>query len=61
MRESKLWSWHILTAIIILFVLGVHMGIMHLGEILSAIGIGSADPVQVAIQVRPEVEVHRHV
>jgi succinate dehydrogenase hydrophobic anchor subunit len=48
MRESKLWSWHILTAIIILFVLGVHMGIMHLGEILSAIGIGSADPVQAA-------------
>jgi succinate dehydrogenase hydrophobic anchor subunit len=48
MRESKLWSWHILTALIILVLLGVHMGIMHLSEILSAIGIGSEDPVKSA-------------
>jgi len=41
MRESKLWFWHILSAVIILVLLGVHMGIMHLGEILSAVGIGS--------------------
>jgi succinate dehydrogenase hydrophobic anchor subunit len=45
MRESKLWFWHILSSVIILVLLGIHMGIMHLGEILSAIGIGSGDAV----------------
>jgi succinate dehydrogenase / fumarate reductase membrane anchor subunit len=48
MRESKLWFWHILSAVIILVLLGVHMGTMHLGAILGAIGIGSADPVKSA-------------
>jgi succinate dehydrogenase hydrophobic anchor subunit len=46
MRESKLWFWHILSAIVILVLLGIHMGIMHLGEILGTIGIGSSDPVK---------------
>ena len=48
MRESKLWFWHILSAAVILVLLGVHMGIMHLGAILSAFGIGSRDPVRSA-------------
>jgi succinate dehydrogenase / fumarate reductase membrane anchor subunit len=48
MRESKLWFWHIVTGVIILVLLGVHMGIMHLGEILSSLGIGSAQPTKSA-------------
>jgi succinate dehydrogenase hydrophobic anchor subunit len=48
MRESKLWFWHILSAVVILVLLGVHMGIMHLGEILSYVGIGSGDAVDSA-------------
>ena len=48
MRESKLWSWHILTAVIILVLLGIHMGIMHLGAILNALGIGPGEAVQSA-------------
>jgi succinate dehydrogenase hydrophobic anchor subunit len=48
MRESKLWSWHILTAVIILVLLGLHMGIMHLSVILSALGIGSDEPTKAA-------------
>lgn len=44
MRESRLWSWHILTGILILVLLGLHMGIMHLGTILNALGIGSGNP-----------------
>jgi succinate dehydrogenase / fumarate reductase membrane anchor subunit len=48
MRESKLWFWHILSAVIIVVLLGVHMGIMHMGEILSFIGIGSGDAVDSA-------------
>jgi len=38
MRESKLWFLHIVTAIIILVLLSSHMGIMHLGYILSFLG-----------------------
>jgi len=48
MRESKLWFWHILSAVVILVLLGVHMGIMHLGAILGTVGIGSSDPVKSA-------------
>jgi succinate dehydrogenase / fumarate reductase membrane anchor subunit len=47
-RESRLWFWHILAAIVILFLLGMHMGTMHLGAILSSIGFGSRDPVKSA-------------
>ncbi len=48
MRESRLWFWHILSAIVILVLLGMHMGTMHLGAILSSIGIGSSDPIKSA-------------
>jgi succinate dehydrogenase hydrophobic anchor subunit len=44
MRESKLWFWHILSALVILLLLGVHMGIMHLGAIASVLGIGASEP-----------------
>jgi succinate dehydrogenase / fumarate reductase membrane anchor subunit len=44
MREAKLWFWHIITAVFILFLLGSHMGIMHMGAILSALGLGSDTP-----------------
>lgn len=44
MREAKLWFWHIITAVFILFLLGSHMGIMHMGAILSALGLGSDNP-----------------
>jgi len=46
MRESRLWFWHILSAVVILVLLGLHMGTMHLSELLHMIGIGSGDPVQ---------------
>ena len=45
MRESKLWAWHIVSAVVILVLLGLHMATMHLGAILSFIGLGSTDPV----------------
>jgi succinate dehydrogenase hydrophobic anchor subunit len=48
MRESRLWFWHILSAVVILVLLGVHMGTMHLGAILQLVGIGSGDPVHSA-------------
>jgi succinate dehydrogenase hydrophobic anchor subunit len=43
MRESKLWFWHILSAVVIVIMLGVHMGIMHLSAVT-----GSGDPIESA-------------
>ena len=39
MRESKLWFLHIISAVVILFLLGSHMGIMHMGSILHSLGL----------------------
>ncbi len=46
MRESRLWSWHIISAVIILAFLGIHMIIMHMGAIWGALGTGSGHPVR---------------
>ncbi|MDP8240213.1 MAG: hypothetical protein P9X24_14080 [Candidatus Hatepunaea meridiana] len=35
MRETKLWTWHIFTGIVILVLLGIHMITMHLDGILG--------------------------
>ena len=43
MRESKLWFLHIITAIVILVLLGSHMGIMHMGSILGHLGFNFSD------------------
>ena len=43
MRESKLWFLHIITAVIILFLLGSHMGLMHMGSILNRLGFNFSD------------------
>ena len=31
MRETKYWTWHMAAGMVILFLLGLHMLIMHLG------------------------------
>jgi succinate dehydrogenase / fumarate reductase membrane anchor subunit len=31
MRETKYWTWHMASGVVILFLLGLHMLIMHLG------------------------------
>ena len=33
MRETKYWTWHMAAGVVIFFLLGLHMTIMHLGEI----------------------------
>lgn len=35
MKDSKLWALHLFAGIVILFLLGLHMGIMHLDEIFK--------------------------
>jgi len=46
MRESKLWSWHILSGVVIAVLLGIHMAIMHMDAVLEILGIGSGDPIR---------------
>ena len=43
MREAKLWFLHIIAAVVILFLLGSHMGIMHMGSILGHLGLNFSD------------------
>jgi succinate dehydrogenase / fumarate reductase membrane anchor subunit len=33
MRETKLWTWHIIAGVVIFFLLGLHMLTMHVGEL----------------------------
>ena len=33
MRETKYWTWHMAAGVVILFLLGLHMLIMHLGGV----------------------------
>ena len=33
MRETKYWTWHMAAGVVILFLLGLHMTIMHLGSL----------------------------
>jgi len=45
MRESTLWVLHIFAGAIILVLLGLHMFIMHLDEVLGVLGIGYSEPI----------------
>jgi succinate dehydrogenase hydrophobic anchor subunit len=49
MRESTLWFWHLIAGAVILALLGLHMAIMHLDNILIALGLQSADPIEAAV------------
>lgn len=36
MRETKYWTWHIITGVVILIFLALHMLIMHLDDFVGA-------------------------
>jgi len=42
MRHSRLWTWHILAGLVILILLGLHMVIMHLDQMLPLAGLNPA-------------------
>lgn len=48
MRETKFWIWHMAAGLAILGLLGTHMAIMHLGELLRLIGVGPGSPLEFA-------------
>ena len=35
MRDQRLWTWHLIAGLVILPLLGLHMGIMHLDALLG--------------------------
>ncbi len=43
MRESTAWYWFLFAGLIIFVLLGLHMAIMHLDELLLALGTGYAN------------------
>lgn len=42
MRDQKLWTWHIGAGLVILVLLGLHMTVMHLDEIVPLAGLNPA-------------------
>ena len=42
MKESTGWTWHILAAGILLFLLGTHMAIMHMPDMLKLMGVAAS-------------------
>jgi succinate dehydrogenase hydrophobic anchor subunit len=49
MRESTLWRWHMLAGAVVFFLLGLHMVIMHLDDILLAIGVGHGKAIDATV------------
>lgn len=45
MREQGLWTWHIITGVIVLVFLGLHMGIMHLDASLGIFNPAGGHPI----------------
>jgi len=45
MRDQKLWTWHLAAGAIILFLLGLHMAIMHLDALLGIFNPAGGHPI----------------
>jgi succinate dehydrogenase hydrophobic anchor subunit len=42
MRDQKLWTWHLAAGVVILFLLGMHMTVMHLNIAIPLKGLNPA-------------------
>jgi succinate dehydrogenase / fumarate reductase membrane anchor subunit len=42
MRDQKLWTWHLAAGVVILFLLGLHMTVMHLNVTVPLKGLNPA-------------------
>jgi len=42
MRDTPLWTWHVIAGLVILFLGGLHMTIMHLNAVLGMSGLNPA-------------------
>jgi succinate dehydrogenase / fumarate reductase membrane anchor subunit len=48
MRETKYWTWHMAAGVLILFLLGLHMLIMHTGGITHLYAPGGGESISKA-------------
>lgn len=44
-RDHKLWTWHLVAGILILFLLGLHMAVMHLDALLGLFNPAGGHPI----------------
>lgn len=42
-RDTRLWTWHLIAGVVVLVLLGMHMGIMHLSAVLHLDGVNPAN------------------
>ena len=45
MRDQGLWTWHLVAGVVILMLLGLHMTIMHLDEIVRVFNPAPGEPI----------------
>ena len=45
-RDQKLWTWHMAAGLLILALLGLHMGIMHLDALLGIFNAAGTHPIE---------------
>lgn len=45
MRDQGLWTWHLVAGVVILVLLGLHMTIMHLDEIVRVLSPAPGEPI----------------
>ena len=45
MRDQGLWTWHLVAGVVILVLLGLHMTIMHLDEIVRVFNAAPGEPI----------------
>jgi len=48
MKRSIAWSWHLLAGVALAYLLGMHMIIMHLDDLLAGLGDGPSKAVSYA-------------
>jgi succinate dehydrogenase / fumarate reductase membrane anchor subunit len=59
MKESTLWVLFILAGAVIIVLLGIHMAIMHLDDLLVPLGIGYANPLSFdSVAMRSKMILH---
>jgi succinate dehydrogenase hydrophobic anchor subunit len=44
-RDQGLWTWHLVAGVVILMLLGLHMTIMHLDEIIRVFNPAPGEPI----------------
>jgi succinate dehydrogenase / fumarate reductase membrane anchor subunit len=44
MKDTPLWTWHVIAGIVLLVLLGMHMTVMHLNDVLNIAGPGTVNP-----------------